>query len=260
MKLAISNIAFEAQDDIFYYEKMREMGFSGLEIAPTRIIPEAPYENCGRIEDFAKELYADYGLKIASMQSIWFGISQRMFDSEDDRRFLADYTKKAVDFAKSAGCPNLVFGCPRNRAGGNGDNYKYAVEFFKEVGDYAALNSTCVSIEANPPIYNTDFINNDNEALKLYNDVSSRGFKINLDMGTMIHNGEAVKDIDFSAVNHVHLSEPGLVEIEKRDLHRALADAMRESGYYDYVSIEMKKGLSREKVIEIMKYAKDVFS
>lgn len=260
MKLAISNIAFEACDDIFYYEKMKELGFSGLEIAPTRIIPEKPYDNCEEIKSFAEKLYAEYGLRIASMQSIWFGIAQKMFDSESNRGFLIDYTKKAVDFAKSAGCPNLVFGCPRNRAGGNGENYKYAVEFFKEVGDYAALNSTFVSIEANPPIYNTDFINDDNEALKLYKDVSSDGFKINLDMGTMIHNGESVNDIDFSAVNHVHLSEPGLLEIEKRELHKKLAAAMRECGYDGYVSIEMKKGLCREKVIEIMKYAKDVFA
>ena len=78
-------------------------------------------------------------------------------------------------------------------------------------------------------------------------------------MGTMIHNGEKAEDIDFSAVNHVHLSEPGLVEIEKRTLHSELARAMRDCGYGGYVSIEMKKGLSREKVIDIMKYAKEVF-
>jgi len=43
--LAISNIAWSADQDKDVYELMKKYGFSGLEIAPTRIFPVAPYED-----------------------------------------------------------------------------------------------------------------------------------------------------------------------------------------------------------------------
>lgn len=259
MKLAISNIAFEAKDDEFIYEQMRDLGFSGLEIAPTRIIPERPYDRLDEAKSFAAWLKKNYGLEIVSMQSIWFGITQKIFSSPEERAFLVDYTKKAVDFAEAVGCKNLVFGCPRNRVVESEGDYATAVEFFKTLGDYAAAHSTVIAIEANPPIYNTNFINNDEQALKLYGDVASDGFKINLDMGTMIHNSEEPASLDFSAISHVHLSEPGLVEIERRPLHTQLCKIMKDCNYGGWVSVEMKKGLSREGLINTMKYAKEVF-
>ena len=43
MKLSISNIAWDGSQDGKVYELMIWYGYSGLEIAPTRIFPEAPY-------------------------------------------------------------------------------------------------------------------------------------------------------------------------------------------------------------------------
>ena len=46
LKLAISNIAWDKADDEAVYScPCRQNGFTGLEIAPTRIFPEYPYEN-----------------------------------------------------------------------------------------------------------------------------------------------------------------------------------------------------------------------
>ena len=44
MKLSMSNIAWKEEQDAYIYENMRELGFDGLEIAPTRIFQEMPYE------------------------------------------------------------------------------------------------------------------------------------------------------------------------------------------------------------------------
>lgn len=43
-KLAISNIAWHKNDDEAVYTAMQQAGFTGLEIAPTRIFPVEPYE------------------------------------------------------------------------------------------------------------------------------------------------------------------------------------------------------------------------
>lgn len=44
-QLAISNIAWQKDDDETVYAAMQQAGFTGLELAPTRIFSEAPYEN-----------------------------------------------------------------------------------------------------------------------------------------------------------------------------------------------------------------------
>ena len=45
MKLAISNIAWDETLDLQMYDRMKQYGYSGLEIAPTRIFGENPYKN-----------------------------------------------------------------------------------------------------------------------------------------------------------------------------------------------------------------------
>ena len=115
MKLSVSNIAWEAKDDKYIYQKMKDLGFSGLEIAPTRIISESPYDHIVEAQTFAESIKTDYGFSISSMQSIWYGIQDKIFGTEEERARLTAYTKKAIDFAEAIGCRNLVFGCPRNR-------------------------------------------------------------------------------------------------------------------------------------------------
>ena len=45
MKLAVSNIGWSAEQDEAVFALMKEYGFDGLEIAPTRIFTDAPYES-----------------------------------------------------------------------------------------------------------------------------------------------------------------------------------------------------------------------
>ena len=159
MELSISNIAWKTEDNDKIYNLMKKYGFSGLEIAPTKIFPQNPYDDLKEAENWAKELKAKYGFTIPSMQSIWYGRAEKIFGSEEERQILINYTKKAVDFASATGCKNLVFGCPKNRNTEKDSDTKTAVEFFKELGDYAFSKNTVIGMEANPPIYNTNFIN-----------------------------------------------------------------------------------------------------
>ena len=45
MNLSISNIAWADENDNCVYSLMQKYGYTGLEIAPTRIFPENPYSN-----------------------------------------------------------------------------------------------------------------------------------------------------------------------------------------------------------------------
>lgn len=241
IKLSISNIAWSAENDQKVLEYMRQAGFQGLEIAPTRVFQDKPYEKKEEARAFAKSIKEKYGLSICSMQSIWYGHSEKIFGSDQERSVLLNYTKQAVDFAAVVGARNLVFGCPKNRCIGEDDDKAIAIQFFKELGDYAAEYGTVLAMEANPVIYGTNFINKTKDAVELIKEVGSNGFKLNLDFGTIIYNEESVEDIVayISLVNHVHISEPNLKMIEPSDEHRELLRLLKDAEYSGFVSIEM---------------------
>lgn len=261
LRLSVSNIGWQAEDDREIYALMKEYGYSGLEIAPTRIFPENPYDRLSEAARWAERLKAGDGFVVPSMQSIWFGRKESIFGTEEERQALADYTKKAIDFAESIGCGNLVFGCPKNRNLPEGAGEGTAISFFKELGDYAAAHKTVIGLEANPPIYHTNFINDTMAAFRLIERVHSDGFKLNLDVGTMIQNGESVDELSgkVQTINHVHISEPGLKPLQKRLLHHALKEVLVGEGYGGFVSIEIGRTGSIKDIEGALAYVGGIF-
>lgn len=260
MKLAISNIGWGAEKDSSVYSLMRDYGVTGLEIAPTRIFPEAPYDKLEAASAWAIGLKKRYGFVIPSMQSIWYGRQEKLFGAEDERQILLAYTQKAINFAAAIGCGNLVFGCPRNRVIPDNVDSQIGVHFFREAGNYAAEKGTVIGMEANPPIYGTNYINDTATALKLVEEVGSPGFRLNLDVGTMIANQETTSILigKVRYINHVHVSEPGLKPIERRTFHRELITALEAEHYQGFVSIEMGKMEDIDQIGHFMRYMKEI--
>lgn len=260
MKLAISNIAWKAEDDGKIYELMQQFGFSGLEIAPTRIFQNRPYEHLNGINSFSNCISEKYNLQLCSMQSIWFGRLEQLFGQDCERLRLVEYTKKAIDFAEMGNCNNLVFGSPKNRNIKNTFQYKIAKEFFNTIGNYAKSKNVFISIEANPTIYGTNFINTTSEAFKFCKYVDNTNIGVNVDLGTIIENKETLEAIsdNISLVNHVHISEPYLNLIKKRDIHKRLAYILLKKHYNKFISIEMKR-TNTKKIIFSLKYVQSIF-
>ena len=152
----------------------------------------------------------------------------------------------------------MVFGNPKNRDTDDVlGNYPTAIEFFREIGDYALEHNTIIAIEPNPTIYNTRFLNYTEQAVEIASKCGSEGVKVNVDLGTILYNKE---DINYlkqipEYINHVHVSEPGLATIEKRELHGQLFAILKEIGYKRYVSIEM----GRKSVDECQKICKYLY-
>ena len=267
MRLAISNIAWAKEYDDQMYAYLQKIGFSGVEIAPTRIFDMPPYEKKEAARKWAEEIQEKFGLAVPSIQSIWFQRSENMFQSVAERNALLAYTKEAIDFAKALGSHNLVFGCPRNR--NRNDDCLISVteceavaeDFFRELGEYALANQTVLALEPNPPIYNTNFMNCTAEAFAMAKRVGSAGCKVNIDFGTILTNEESldVLENNMDYVNHIHISEPGLNRIEKRELHKELSHMIKEADYAGYVSVEMKNQEDIVAVQEVCAYVAEVF-
>jgi sugar phosphate isomerase/epimerase len=255
MKLSISNIAWSAEDDFEMYDFLKKVNFSGLEIAPTRIFPENPYEKLSEATEFSIQLKKMYQLEISSMQSICFGKNEAIFGSAEERNSISDYVKRSIDFAQSIGCRNLVFGSPKNRIIGEKQD-QIAIDFFKELGNYAANKDTILALEPNPEIYGTNFINTTNQAFDLVKQINSDGLKVNFDFGTFLYNGEKLNDIEENLqwINHIHISEPYLELIQERGIHLELINMLIKNNYNKYISIEMKNLNSLEFVKNTILY------
>jgi sugar phosphate isomerase/epimerase len=249
LKLSVSNIGWSAEHDEQVYEFLSNMGFAGLEIAPTRIFKESPYDNLKAAESFARDLKRRYDLTISSMQSIWYGRRERLFGTLEERLTLAEYTRKAIDF-------------PKNRIIDSDEQLPIAIAFFRELGQYASEKGIVVAIEPNPSIYGTNFINRTEEAVAFARTVGSPGIMVNVDFGTIIHNNEDLKPVfdNIGLVSHIHISEPSLVRLEKREKHKRLAEALNRQGYSRFVSVEMRDLDDLASLKSVIGYAKEVFA
>lgn len=260
MKLAISNIAWTKENDEPMYAYLLQKGFQGMEIAPTRLFLDKPYEHLKEAIQFSKKLKNNYNLLIPSMQSIWYGRQEAIFGSEKERQALLDYTFQAINFAEAIGCKNLVFGCPKNRNVSGDVDYNTGIVFFRQIGNYAQAHYTVVALEANPVIYGTNFLNTTKAAIDFCREIDNKGIGINYDLGTVIYNNEdyhtCLENLDL--INHIHISEPYLAKIERRELHSQLLKALEAGGYDKFVSIEMKTMEHMEDVYETINYVGDL--
>jgi sugar phosphate isomerase/epimerase len=261
MNLSISNIAWSAEHDESIYPFLQANGFAGLEVAPTRIFPEAPYDQLIAAKEWANRLKEKYDLVVPSMQSIWYGHTEKVFGTKEERNILIDYTKKAVLFAEAIGCGNLVFGNPKNRDSDDvKGNRSIAKAFFKEIGDFALEHHTVIALEANPIIYHTRFMNSTEQAVEMADNSNSEGIKVNVDLGTMLYNKEKLnylKQIP-EYIHHIHISEPGLQRIEDRkEIHAWLLNFSNDYLNSVYVSIEMGKQDIKE-VKRVIGYIKGI--
>jgi sugar phosphate isomerase/epimerase len=262
VKLSASNIAWSLEDDQDVYLKLKTEGFSGLEIAPTRLIPEKPYQKEGvaLAASIAAEIKAHWGFGICSMQSLWYGVTERIFGTTEERNFLIQYTCSALDFAAAVGCPHVVFGSPRNRIIDYPGQWHVGEEFFAACAAYAGEKKVVIGIEANPASYGTNYLNTTSEALELVKAVNSPFFKLNLDLGTMLTNQENLESVKsiIPYISHVHVSEPALAAVTDRPEHRHLARLLQDGNYRGWVSLEMRNS-GKENLFRSLETMSSVF-
>lgn len=250
MKLTISNIAWNQNEDMAVYELMRSYGFKGLDIAPTRLFDD-PFKTGDEILENVRNDIRTQGFQIVGLQSLLYGHPElEIFKSIEIRNNTFEFLKKVMLFASKLDAKTLVFGNPKNRMIGESDrtkSYEIAIEFFYELGKEADKNNLIFCIEPNAKEYGTDFINTTMEGLELVKKVNNEGFKLIMDTSTLFMNKEDYSKIIRKAINyigHVHISEPSLLAVplkENMKHHAKISKILKEIGYDKWIAIEMKK-------------------
>lgn len=261
MKLAISNIAWDAILNDEVYSLLNENKFDGIEVAPTIWFPDAPYKHIEEAIVKSVDLKNKNGLSILSIQSICYGIMDNLFNSTEEFNSLLNHVMKSIDFASSIGCPNIVFGCPKNRIMNVSSKVEVAKDFFKLLGDYASNRRVIVSIEPNPEIYGTNFLNTTIQAIDFVKLVNHPNIRLNLDLGTMIYYKEEFASLSLKEelIGHIHISEPNLELIKLESIHFQLKELLKNIDYSRCISIEMKKQ-SFDDLKRTIKFISEVFN
>ena len=257
MKLSISNIAWPQESERRFLRHIAERGCSGIEIAASKIWSE-PVNTKADERNYYKRLVAGYGLDISALQALLYTRKDLgLFKGKEIEVQTINYLKKLCRLASDLGAHILVFGSPANRSLKGffcDDIYEYAACFFYQIAREAEKCGVIMCIE---PLSreHTDFINTGLEGMRLVEMVGSRGFGLHLDSAALYDEGSSVAETFKKTIHmlqHFHISEPNLAEINSSGKvdHKAAGAVLREIGYKDYVSIEMRTQPNFRKAIE----------
>lgn len=256
MKLSVSNIAWPPEQKLDAYALLRDHGVTGLEFAPSLLFPDlasplhAAAEDCNRV----LAQIAEFGLRPSSMQSLLFGVSDaQLFGSPVARDALQETIRHAITLAARLGCPNLVFGSPKNRVipPEMSDAQSGAIwrDTFLRIGDEAAAAGVVIALEPNPVQYGTNFMTTIADTLAVVTSVNHPAIRMNLDLGAAIMTDEVATletwlPAALGASSHVHLSAPELAPLatQAAAVHRLLS-ALEPAGWRNWVSVEMCGGV-----------------
>lgn len=262
MKFSISNIAWKAEWDKDVYQKLYDIGFSAIEIAPLRTLANG-YDSSDEAYEAWLSEYQLLFSEVASMQSLLFKLDIQLFESLENGEYVLDILKKGLIFASKLNVRTLVFGSPAIRNVNSNQEFENSKVFFKQLVNLAQMFDIQIALEPNPKIYNTNFINTTQEALGYAKLINHPNFGINLDLGTVIENKEMIHDIidkdTIAWIKHVHISEPYLIPIQKdhSELHIQLFKQLKLLGYDKFVSIEMKSGLDQADLFDVLDYVRE---
>ncbi|MFM9328684.1 sugar phosphate isomerase/epimerase family protein [Paenibacillus mesotrionivorans] len=250
MKLSISNIAWEKEEDTKILPILKEYGFLGVEVAPTKINNPVSAITKDQLQKY-RDFWNSNGIQLNAMQSLLFGRPDIiLFDSKEKQQEAIGYFGDIFTIAQVLGVQKLVFGSPKNRLIKGRDQkevFSEAVSLFEKIGELAHKKEVVFCIEPNPLQYGCDFVTTSIEALQLVKAVNHPGFGLHLDTGTMIINNESPANIleqCMPYIQHFHISEPFLDLIgSNTSIHREISIILKEYQYSNWISIEMKNNI-----------------
>lgn len=246
MKFAISNIAWDVDEDEAVVILFRRFGVNAIDIAPGKYFP-APIN--ATAEDIAsvKQWWAKQGIEITGMQALLFGTTGlNMFGSEDVQEAMLQHLDAICRIGAGLGAKRLVFGSPKNRDStglSNQEAINIAVHFFKRLGDIAQHYDVLICLEPNPTCYGANFMTTSEETADIVRRTAHPAIKMQLDTGALAINGEdpfTVLQDCAAIIGHIHASEPNLIPLgDGKTRHSTMMTAIAHYLPEHVVSIEM---------------------
>lgn len=246
MRLAISNIAWDRDEDPAIAGLLQERGVDAIDVAPGKYFPE-PGQASAQDIVHVRRWWSDHGIEITGMQALLFGTrGLNLFGPAQVREAMLKHLAAVCRIGALLGARRLVFGSPKNRDRSGLDDrtaLEQAIPFFRQLGDIAQAEGVTLCLEPNPPRYGANFLTGSVETAQLVRLLAHPAIRMQLDTGALILNGEDPRAVleDCSAlIGHVHLSEPDLLPLGDGSTdHPGLAGALARFLPEHVATIEM---------------------
>jgi sugar phosphate isomerase/epimerase len=246
MRIAISNIAWDINEDGAMARLLTQYLINAIDIAPGKYFPE-PAEATARQVDQVRAWWADQGIELTGMQALLFGTQGlNLFGSTAVQQRMLDHLAAICRIGGRLGATRLVFGSPKNRDRSSltdAETLTMAVSFFRQLGDIAASEGVQVCLEPNPTCYGANFMTSSLETAQVVQAVDHPAIRMQFDSGALTLNGEDPFQVlceSSQLIGHVHLSEPNLLPLgDGSTNHQTMAQALQQYLPNALVSIEM---------------------
>jgi len=246
MRLAISNIAWDTDEDEAIVTLLQRFGVDAIDVAPSKYFPEparATDEEIVRVKNW----WLERDIEITGMQSLLFGTSGlNVFGPPEPQDAMLQHLTAVCRISAGLGAKKLVFGSPRNRDRTGlteHETMEVAVSFFRRLGDIAQSYGVVICLEPNPTCYGANFMTTSSETAQVVRQVSHPAICMQLDTGALAINGEdpvAVLQDCAPLIGHVHASEPDLLPLgDGGTEHTKMVAALKQHLPNHVVSIEM---------------------
>jgi sugar phosphate isomerase/epimerase len=258
MRLAISNIAWDAAEDEAVAALLKRFSIDAIDVAPSKYFPslaDATDDDIAQV----KAWWAGRGVEITGMQALLFGTTGfNVFGNADCQAALLEHLTAVCRIGAGLGATRLVFGSPknRNRAGLDDESaLSVAVKFFRQLGDIAQIHGVTICLEPNPTCYGANFMTTSEETAEVVTAVAHPSVRMQLDTGAIVINKEDSFSVlrNFAPlIGHIHASEPQLLPIgDGAADHQGLATAISKYLPAHVVTIEMVATANESHLVSI---------
>jgi D-psicose/D-tagatose/L-ribulose 3-epimerase len=259
LKYSLSNLSWGETPINQMLPRIKQIGFHGVEIAPTAIWPEIKSTDASLFKKM-RYLIEDNGLEVSALQSLLYGNLDYQLFSRGTWLMMKSHLEFMFTLAKTLGASVVVFGSPRNRLKGELSKelaHEIAAEFFATLLPSLERNNLVMTLEPNASEYGADYLLNYSDVRQLSSLINSPHISPQIDTGCLWMVGEEPSSAFRSFTpHHIHISNPNLGILPGESNFKELFSLIRDSGYKGWLVIETL-GNSGDAAIEAAQWLRD---
>ena len=246
MRPAISNIALPAFNHAHDLSKIAEIGYHGIEVAPSRIWQNTwnGLQN-SHVTRYRTEI-EHAGLTVIGLHSLVFDRPElQLFGDVASTEATLQFMIHLSSVCRDLGGRTLIWGGGRRRGAIPPDEaFDRAVEFMRALCDKTLDHGTIFCFEPLGPS-DSDFVNGVLEAKAIVDAVNHPNLCIQIDAKALVENNEidaGLFDAVTPALVHFHANEPGLGVIGSSGIvdHVRIGEILTLVGYNQFVTAEQR--------------------